>query len=208
MSDMIGPIPLRADQAVIATLVDDGARVLDVGCGDGTLLAWLKDHKRVDARGLEIDAQQVQRAIARGLSVIHGDADTDLPDYGNDSYHCIILSQTLQTARDPKALLMQLMRIAPRMVVSVPNFGHWKNRFYLALKGRMPVTQTLTYEWYDTPNIHFCTIRDFIILCESLGLKIEKRIMVDAQGRRSRFYGRGFWANLFGEQGVFLLRRI
>lgn len=207
MTAMMGPEHLRADLAVIATLIDAGTRVLDVGCGDGTLLSWLQQHKQVDARGLELDAVQVQRAIARGLSVIHGDADTDLPDYGNDSYDCIILSQTVQTARDPKALLVQLMRIAPRMVVSVPNFGHWKNRLYLALKGRMPVTKTLSYEWFDTPNIHFCTIKDFVILCETLGLKIEKRIMVDAQGRRSRFYGRGLLANLFGEQGVFLLKR-
>lgn len=207
MSTMIGPVHLRPDQAVIATLVPEGARVLDVGCGDGTLLSWLKDHKRVDARGLELDPRQVQLAIAKGLAVIHGDAHTDLPDYGNDSYDCVVLSQTVQTARDPRALLTELMRIAPRMVVSVPNFGHWKNRAYLALKGRMPVTKTLTYQWYDTPNIHFCTITDFVLLCESLGLKIEKRIMVDGQGRRSRFYGRGLWANLFGEQGVFLLRR-
>lgn len=198
---------LRADHGVIATLVPKSVRVLDVGCGDGSLLAWLKAHKNVDARGLELDAQHVQQAIAKGLAVVHGDASSDLQDYGDDSYDCIILSQTLQTAQDPKKLLMELMRIAPRMVVSVPNFGHWRNRFYLAFKGRMPVTKTLSYSWYDTPNIHFCTIRDFVMLCEALGLKIEKRLMVDAQGKKSRFYGRGLWANVFGEQGVFLLKR-
>ncbi len=200
-------ITLRADLAVIASLVPEGTRVLDVGCADGTLLAWLKEHKRVNARGLELDAAQVQQAIAKGLAVIHGDAASDLSDYGSDSYDVVILSQTLQTARDPKALLMELMRIAPRMVVSVPNFGHWKNRLYLAFKGRMPVTKTLSYNWYDTPNIHFCTIYDFVRLCEELGLRIEKRMMVDAQGKKSRFYGRGVWSNVIDEQGVFLLRR-
>lgn len=198
---------LRADLAVIASLVPEATRVLDVGCADGTLLAWLKAHKAVRARGLELDAHLVQQAIAKGLSVIHGDAASDLSDYGSDSYDIVVLSQTLQTARDPKGLLMELMRIAPRMVVSVPNFGHWKNRLYLAFRGRMPVTKTLSYNWYDTPNIHFCTIYDFVRLCEELGLRIEKRMMVDAQGKKSRFYGRGLWANVFGEQGVFLLCR-
>ncbi len=198
---------LRSDLAVVASLVPAHARVLDVGCGDGALLHWLKTHHHVDGRGMELSANLAQQAIAKGLPVIHGDAESDLSDYGDDSFDCVILSQTLQTARDPKQLLMQLMRIAPRMVVSVPNFGHWKNRLYLALKGRMPVTKTLSYSWYDTPNIHFCTIADFVVLCEALGLKIEKRLMVDAQGKKSRFYGRGLWANVFGEQGVFLLKR-
>jgi len=198
---------LRADLAVIADLVPQGARVLDIGCGDGELLEWLKTHKAVDGRGIEINQSLVAQAIARGISVVQGDVETDLDDYQEAAYDYVILSQTLQTMRDPKRTLEQLARIGKKMVISVPNFGYWKNRLYLTCLGKMPVTRTLSYSWYDTPNIHFCTITDFVVLCESLGITIESRSFVDAQGQRARFYGHGFWANLFGEQGVFLLSR-
>jgi methionine biosynthesis protein MetW len=197
---------LRPDLQTIAEFVTHGARVLDIGCGEGELLAWLKKYKNVDGRGIEIEQARVHRAIAMGIPVIQGDVDTDLPDYPTGAYDFAILSMTLQAMSDPKRVLAELTRIGKQVIVSVPNFGHWKNRLYLGIRGKMPVTRTLAYEWYDTPNIHFCTIADFVILCERMGITIEKRIVVDAQGQRSRFYGRGWWANLFGQQGVFLLR--
>jgi len=197
---------LRPDLQTIADFVTEGSRVLDIGCGEGELLAWLKDHKKVDGRGVEISQERVHSAITRGIPVIQGDVDTDLPDYPTGAYDFVILSMTLQAMKDPKSVLVELARIGKQAIVSVPNFGHWKNRLYLAIFGKMPVTATLAYEWYDTPNIHFCTIADFVILCERMGIVIEKRVVVDANGLRSKFSGRGWWANLFGQQGVFLLR--
>ena len=199
---------LRPDLAVIASLITPTSRVLDVGCGNGELLAWLRDHKRVDGRGIEIDQMQVNRAISGGIPVIQGDVDSDLPHYPDGAYDYVILSQTLQTMKDPCAVLKDLVRIGKQAIVSVPNFGHWKNRFYLMLNGRMPVTKTLSYQWYDTPNIHFCTITDFVVFCGELGITIEDRVMVDARGQKTSFRGHGGFANLFGEQGVFLLSRV
>jgi methionine biosynthesis protein MetW len=198
---------LRPDLAVIASLIPPRSRVLDIGCGDGALLSWLRDEKQVDGRGIEIDQLLVNRAIANGIPVIQGDVNSDLPHYPAQAYDYVILSQTLQTMQKPHEVLAQLTRIGRQGIVSVPNFGHWKNRLYLALLGRMPVTRTLSYQWYDTPNIHFCTISDFIVLAESLDIVIEDRVMVNAAGHRAHFSGRGHWANLFGEQGVFLLRK-
>jgi methionine biosynthesis protein MetW len=198
---------LRPDLAVIASLISPKSKVLDVGCGDGALLKWLRDEKQVDGRGIEIDQAQVNLAISAGIPVIQGDVDSDLPHYPEGAYDYVILSQTLQAMKDPRAVLLDLVRIGRKAVVSVPNFGHWKNRMYLALRGRMPVTKTLSYQWYDTPNIHFCTIADFIVLAESLGLTIEDREMVDAHGHKTKFTGRGLRANLFGQQGVFLLSK-
>ncbi len=203
---MTHPNQLRPDLAVIASLIEPNSRVLDIGCGDGALLKWLRDEKQVDGRGIEIDAGLVNRAITQGIPVIQGDVDADLPHYPEASYDYVILSQTLQAMRDPKAALTDLVRIGKKAVVSVPNFGHWKNRLYLALKGRMPVTKTLSYQWYDTPNIHFCTIADFVEFCAELNITIEDRVMVDAAGHKAKFSGSAITANLFGEQGVFLLR--
>ena len=198
---------LRPDLAVIASLINEGSRVLDIGCGDGELLHWLRDHKRVDGRGIEIDQLQTHKAIARGIPVIQGDVTTDLPHYPDQSYDYAVLSQTLQTMQRPHEVLQQLVRIGKQAIVSVPNFGHWRNRLQLALTGKMPVNKTLSYEWYDTPNIHFCTITDFVILAERLGITIEDRVVVDADGEKARFTGYGFKANLFGQQGVFLLSK-
>ncbi len=198
---------LRPDLAVIASLIGEGTRVLDVGCGDGELLHWLRDNKKVDGRGIEIDQLQAHKAIARGIPVIQGDVTSDLPHYPDQSYDYVVLSQTLQTMQQPHAVMEQLVRIGKQAIVSVPNFGHWKNRLQLAITGKMPVNKTLSYEWYDTPNIHFCTITDFVILAERLGITIEDRVVVDADGEKARFTGYGFKANLFGQQGVFLLTK-
>lgn len=196
---------LRSDLQAIAELVPSGAKVLDIGCGDGELLAWLAAHKNVDGRGLELSQAGVNASIARGLSVVQGDADTDLTHYPAHVYDYVILSQTLQTMRDPKAVLGNLVRIGRHAIVSVPNFGYWKNRLYLLFKGRMPVTKTLAYQWFDTPNIHFCTLSDFVELSELMHIAVEKRIYVDVRGIPSRFQGRGVLANILGEQGIFML---
>lgn len=198
---------LRPDLKAISELVEPGSTLLDVGCGEGELLAWLKQNKQVKGRGIELSQQNVHRAIAKGLSVIHGNADIDLEHYPDGAYDYVVLSQTLQTLKDPRAVLSHLVRLSRHAIVSVPNFGHWKNRLYLACKGRMPVTKSLSYQWYDTPNIHFCTISDFVELCDMLGLTIEKRLYVNQFGVPSNFTNGGIFANLFGEQGIFMIRK-
>lgn len=198
---------LRPDLKAIADMVAPGSTLIDIGCGEGDLLAWLQAEKQVRGRGIELSQAGVNRSIARGLSVIQGDAETDLPYYPDGAYDYAVLSQTLQTLRQPHEVLNQLVRIARHAIVSVPNFGHWKNRLHLLFGGRMPVTKTLTYQWYDTPNIHFCTIADFVTLCERLGLTIEKRLYVTHQGVPAPFHNKGLSANLFGEQGIFMIRR-
>lgn len=164
---------LRTDLAVIAENVAQGSRVLDIGCGDGALMAALRDTRDVDARGLEIDAHNVASAVARGLSVIQGDADIDLAGYPDGSFDYAILSQTLQTARAPDLVLDHLLRIGRRAFVSFPNFAHWRVRLDLLWGGRMPVTRLLPVAWYETPNIHHVTVSDFRDLLRAKGIGVE-----------------------------------
>lgn len=192
---------LRPDLAIIADHVDQGARVLDVGCGDGALMAALRDHRGCDARGLELDATNVAAAVGHGLSVIQGDADTDLADYPDASFDYAILSQTLQTTRRPDQVLEQLLRIGRRAFVSFPNFAHWRVRASLLFGGRMPVTRLLPIAWYATPNIHHVTVDDFRALVKERGIAIEGAWFLSGDQQT----GSGM-ANLLAEHAVFLLR--
>ena len=197
----------RIDLRLVAEMVQPGTRVLDVGCGDGALLALLAESRQVDARGIELSREGVAGCVARGLSVIQGDADTDLADYPDDSFDYVILSQTIQATRNPRLVLEQMLRIGRHAIVSFPNFGHWRMRSQVFFQGRMPVTDSLPYAWWDTPNIHFCTIRDFVALCDEVGAKVESATALDANGQKIRFAMPWWFWNFFGQQAVFLLRR-
>jgi methionine biosynthesis protein MetW len=197
----------RIDLQLIADLVTPGSRVLDVGCGDGALLALLQERRMVDGRGIELSQAGVNECVARGLSVIQGDADRDLVYYPDDAFDYVILSQTIQATRNPKIVLQELLRIGERAIVSFPNFGHWSIRLSLGLTGRMPVTKNISYAWYETPNIHFCTMRDFVELTEEIGARIETATAINSVGGKMGMrMPWAFW-NLFGQQGVFVLSR-
>ncbi|ARJ66887.1 methionine biosynthesis protein MetW [Magnetospirillum sp. ME-1] len=198
---------LRVDLKLIADMVEPGSRVLDVGCGEGALLDWLGRTKNVDGRGIELSMAGVSAAVSHGLSVIQGDADTDLKDYPSGAFDYVILSQTLQATYAPRDVLSHMLRIGRRAIVSFPNFGHWRVRLHLLTRGRMPVTDTLAYEWYDTPNIHFCTIRDFLDLCRDLGITVERSIPLDRSGKTMPIPSCEGIANLFADQGLFVLSR-
>jgi methionine biosynthesis protein MetW len=198
---------IRSDLRRIADMVQAGSRVLDVGCGDGELLEYLVIEKQVDGRGLELSMDGVRMGVAHGLSIIQGDADQDLKDYPSDSFDYVILSQTLQATRNPKQVLEHLARIGRRAIVSFPNFGYWRVRLDLLRRGRMPVTSQLGYQWWETPNIHFCTIADFVVLCAEIGIIIEDSAILRRDGRALPVRADKPLANWLGEQGLFLLRR-
>lgn len=194
--------PLRADLAAILARIEPGSRALDIGCGDGALMAALVEDKRVDARGIEIDAEQVERCVARGLSVVQGDADRDLAFYPDRAFDYAILSQTLQTANRPDHMLAELLRVSRRAFVSFPNFAYWRMRKALLVGGRMPVTRHLPVSWYETQNIHHVTVRDFEELADKLGLAIDRRWFF-TRGRQVGALG----ANLRAEYALFEVTR-
>ena len=198
---------LRVDLRLIAGMIAPNSRVLDIGCGECVLIDELSRSKGCDARGLEIDMAEVTRGVAHGLPVMHGDADTDLAHYPDGAFDYVVLSRTLQAVERPREVLRQMLRIGARAVVSFPNFGHWLVRWHLLAHGRMPMTATWNRPWYETPNIHPCTIRDFFALCAEEGYAIEQWLAADDAGRGLPWRRARHLANLFGEQALFLLRR-
>jgi methionine biosynthesis protein MetW len=199
----------RVDHLLIAEMVRPGSRVIDIGCGDGALLQLLAERKNVDGRGIEVSRERVNACVAQGLSVIQGDADRDLADYPDGAFDYSILSLTIQATRNPRTVLENLLRIGHRAIVSFPNFGHWQVRTRLLLGGRMPVTENLPEAWFESPNAHLCTIKDFADLCEKVNARVERAAAFNTSGQQL-----GTWVrlpltvhNLLGEKAVFLLTR-
>ena len=199
--------PLRPDLQLIGDMIEPNSRVLDVGCGDGALLAYLAQEKSVDARGVELSHEGVNSCVTLGLSVIQGNADTDLADYPSGAFDYVVLGQTLQATRSPKDVLETLVRIGRYAVVSFVNFGHWRTRLSLMLNGRVPVPAGNQHVWHDNPDIHLCTVLDFVDLCEELGLKIDKGLSLDRHNQVRQIKTGSHMANLRGEQAIFLLHR-
>ncbi|HEX7034588.1 MAG TPA: methionine biosynthesis protein MetW [Pseudomonadales bacterium] len=196
---------MRADLRIIAELVNPGARVLDLGCGTGDLLAYLQDHKRVNGYGLEIDPDNITTCLAKGVNVIEQDLDQGLANFPDDSFDMVVMTETLQSVREPHALLDEMLRIGAECVVTFPNFGHWRCRAQLTLKGRMPVARHLPHNWFDTPNIHLCTFDDFEKLCQDKRLAIIERFVVDANHSDRPLINR--FPNFFGTYAFYRLGR-
>jgi methionine biosynthesis protein MetW len=197
----VGELLGRSDYAIISEIVEPGAKVLDLGCGDGELLEWLAGNKGVDARGVEISGAKVQRAIARGVSVYQGDIDQGLADYPDQVFDYVILSQTLQETRHPLQVLREMLRVGRRAIVAFPNFGHWRVRLAMLVSGRAPKTRLFPYDWYDSPNIHFLTVHDFEQLARQEGLAVERRFFLEGHKSVRAL------PNLRAEVAVYLVRR-
>ncbi|MDA7564186.1 methionine biosynthesis protein MetW [Pelagibacteraceae bacterium] len=198
---------MKIQDDVLAGLIDINSRVLDVGCGDGSLLLYLKKNKRVDGRGLEINQKNVQECLARGLAVIEGDAEKDLINYPDNSFDTAILNQAIQQFYEPRKVLNELLRIAKKAIITIPNFGYWKVRLSLLLKGTMPVTKTLPHSWYDTPNLHMSSIKDFYNLCSLDNIKVIKSISITSDKISDIKTNNLEVKNLISELGVFLVSK-
>ena len=198
---------MRFEDDVLAGLIDANSRVLDVGCGDGSLLLHLKKIKNVDGRGLEIDQKRVQESVAKGLAVIEGDAEKDLVDYPNASFDFAILNQSLQQFHYPRKVLDELLRVAKKAIITIPNFGYWKVRLNLLFKGTMPVTENLPHTWYNTPNLHMCTIKDFYNLCKLDNIEIVKSISISSDKVSDIQKSNLEVKNLISEIGIFLIKK-
>ena len=198
---------MKKEFKIISELIENNTRVLDVGCGDGTLMKYLKDKKNVDTRGLEISKKNVQDCTSKGLSVIEGNAEKDLHQFPNLSFDYVVLSQTLQAFYNPEKVIDDLLKVANKAIVTIPNFGHWKVRIHLLLKGTMPVTKILPHEWYNTPNLHMCTIKDFFNFCSKRKIELYKSIALSGE-KISKINSKNInIKNLNSELGIFLIKK-
>ena len=196
---------IRKDWSLIETLIAEDRKILDIGCGDGGLMEQLENNRNAITHGIELNRDLAANAIARGFNVVHGNAELDLSQYSNNSFDYVILSQTLQAMMKPKDILSELLRIGSKAIVSFPNFGHWKIRLQLLISGKMPVTESLPYTWYDTPNIHFFTIKDFLNLCNEMNIVIEKSIGLTSKGKQFDISESVTGVNFFTHEAIFLL---
>tara|TARA_Y100001970_G_C14115179_1_gene793155 strand:- start:614 stop:1294 length:681 start_codon:yes stop_codon:yes gene_type:complete len=198
-------VSIRKDWDLIESFIDPKSKILDIGCGEGELIKQLEINKFSDTRGIEIDPHLTRKAIANGLNVVQGNAEEDLNQYSNQSFDYVILSQTLQAMLRPKEVLLELLRIGAKAIVSFPNFGHWKIRLQLMFNGKMPITEGLPYSWYETPNVHFFTIKDFQELCKNSNIIIEKSIGLTSAGKQFNIYQNTLGVNFFTSEAIFLL---
>ena len=202
---MINNLSIRKDWKLIESLINKNSKILDIGCGEGKLIAQLEKNIQAKMSGIEVNPELTRKAIANGHNVVQGNAEIDLLQYSNHSFDYVILSQTLQAMIKPKEVLLELLRIGGKAIVSFPNFGHWRIRLQLLFSGKMPVTEGLPYAWYETPNIHFFTIKDFQDLCKELNINIEKSIALTSKGRQIDISSHFTDANLFTSEAIFLL---
>ena len=198
---------MKKEFKVIADLLPKNVRVLDVGCGDGSLMSHLIKEKNIEARGLELKKENVTKCIYKGLTVIEGNAETELNQFPNQSFDFVILSQTLQAFLNPEAVINELLRVGKKAIVTVPNFGFWKVRLHLLIKGTMPITKNLPDEWHNTPNIHMCTIKDFFKFSETIDFKIFKSLALTNENVSTINNSNLFTKNLFSELGIFLIKK-
>ena len=198
---------MKSEYKIISDIILENTRVLDVGCNDGSLMEFLKKNKNVDIRGIEISKEKVQTCISKGLTVIEGDAEFDLKQFPDKSFDYVVLGQTLQAFINPEIVIKELLRVGNKAIVTIPNFGHWKVRLNLLFQGTMPVTKTLPNEWYNTPNIHMCTIKDFFKFSETINFKIFKSIALTNRNVSTINKSNLSIKNLFCELGVFLIEK-
>ena len=196
---------MKKEFEIISKIIQSNKRVLDVGCGDGVLMEYLKNHQQNDVRGLEPQKELVRKSIAKGLSVIEGDAEKELFQFPKKSFDYVVLSQTLQAFFNPEEVLNQLLRIGKQTIVTIPNFGYWKVRLHLLFKGTMPVTKNLPNEWYNTPNLHMCTIQDFVNFCEEKNIKIDRSLCLTDEKISEITKNNMFFKNIFSQLGIFLI---
>ena len=198
---------MKSEYKIIADIIEENTRVLDVGCDDGILMEFLKKNKNVDIRGIEISKEKVQTCISKGLTVIEGNAEYDLKQFPNHSFDYVVLGQTLQAFINPEIVIKELLRVGKKAIVTIPNFGHWKVRLNLLTQGTMPVTKTLPNNWYNTPNIHMCTIKDFVKFSKVMNFKIYKSLALMNKNVTNINNSNLFFKNLFAELGIFLIER-
>tara|TARA_B100000035_G_scaffold5923_1_gene5207 strand:- start:733 stop:1329 length:597 start_codon:yes stop_codon:yes gene_type:complete len=198
---------MKYEFQIITQLINKQSRVLDVGCGDGGLMQYLKENKNVDIRGLEISKNNVRKCISKGLTTIEGDAEKDLIQFPNKSFDYVILSQTLQAFLNPQLVINELLRVGKQAIVTIPNFGYWKIRLHLLLKGTMPVTKTLPNEWYNTPNLHMCTIKDFVEFCKKNKFKLNKSLALNENKFSNIKVSNLNIKNLTSDLGIFVLEK-